>query len=60
VTRNTSIEVIIGTQAKPSFLISERIYQKVTDAEEEIWLLRTLNLALLRMKNELDASEQMR
>lgn len=59
-TRNTSIEVIIGTQAKPSFLISERIYQKVTDAEEEIWLLRTLNLALLRMKNELDASEQMR
>jgi len=60
VTRNTSIEVIIGTQAKPSFLISERIYQKVTDAKEEIWLLRTLNLTLLRMKNELDASEQMR
>lgn len=60
VTRNTSIEVLAGTQAKPSFLISDKIYQKLTDAEEEIWLLRAANLSLFRMKNELDQNEQLR
>ncbi|KAJ8595557.1 ARM repeat-containing protein [Rhizopogon salebrosus TDB-379] len=60
VTRNTSIEVLTGTQAKPSFLISDKIYQKLTDAEEEIWLLRAANLSLFRMKNELDQNEQLR
>lgn len=60
VMRNTTIEVLTGTQAKPSFLISDKIYKKLTDAEEEIWLLRAINLSLFRMKNELGENEQLR
>ncbi|OJA10082.1 hypothetical protein AZE42_06300 [Rhizopogon vesiculosus] len=60
VSRNTSIEVLTGTQARPSFLISNKIYQKLTDAEEEMWLLRAVDLSLFRMKNELDKNEQLR
>lgn len=58
--RNTSIEILTGTQAKPSFFISDKIYSKLTDAEEEIWLLRAVNLSLFRMKDELDKHEQLR
>ncbi|KAG2121247.1 armadillo-type protein [Suillus clintonianus] len=60
ITRNASIEVLTGTQAKPSFLISDKIYQKLTDTEDEIWLLRAVNLSLFRLKNELAKSEQLR
>ncbi|KAG1774599.1 armadillo-type protein [Suillus placidus] len=60
IARNTSIEVLTGTQAKPSFIISDKIYQKLTDVEDELWLLRAVNLSLFRLKNELAKSEQLR
>lgn len=60
ITRNASIEVLTGTQAKPSFVISDKIYQKLTDVEDELWLLRAANLSLFRLKNELLKSEQLR
>ncbi|KAG1831619.1 armadillo-type protein [Suillus variegatus] len=59
ITRNASIEVLTGTQAKPSFVISDKIYQKLTDVEDELWLLRAANLSLFRLKNELLKSEQL-
>ncbi|KAG1762385.1 armadillo-type protein [Suillus occidentalis] len=59
VARNTSIEVLTGTQAKPSFIISDKIYQKLTDVEDELWLLRAANLSLFRLKNELAKNEQL-
>ncbi|KAG1734519.1 armadillo-type protein [Suillus lakei] len=60
IARNASIEVLTGTQAKPSFIISDKIYQKLTDVEDEVWLLRAVNLSLFRLKNELSKSEQLR
>ncbi|KIK38679.1 hypothetical protein CY34DRAFT_809070, partial [Suillus luteus UH-Slu-Lm8-n1] len=60
IARNTSIEVLTGTQAKPSFIISDKIYQKLTDVEDELWLLRAANLSLFRLKNELAKNEQLR
>ncbi|KAG2360727.1 ARM repeat-containing protein [Suillus spraguei] len=60
IARNVSIEVLTGTQAKPSFIISDRIYQKLTDVEDELWLLRAANLSLFRLKSELAKSEQLR
>ncbi|KAG1731829.1 armadillo-type protein [Suillus paluster] len=60
VARNASIEVLTGTQAKPSFMISDKIYQKLTDAGDELWLLRAVNLSLFRLKNELGKSEHLR
>ncbi|KAG2158689.1 armadillo-type protein [Suillus bovinus] len=60
IARNASIEVLTGTQAKPSFIISDKVYQKLTDVEDELWLLRAANLSLFRLKNELAKSEQLR
>ncbi|KAG2115671.1 armadillo-type protein [Suillus cothurnatus] len=60
IARNASIEVLTGTQAKPSFVISDKIYQKLVDVEDQLWLLRVANLSLFRLKNELAKSEQLR
>ncbi|KAG1832884.1 armadillo-type protein [Suillus subalutaceus] len=60
IARNVSIEALTGTQAKPSFIISDKIYQKLTDVEDELWLLRAANLSLFRLKNELAKSDQLR
>ncbi|KAK0434719.1 hypothetical protein EV421DRAFT_1909191 [Armillaria borealis] len=47
VSRNPVIQAITSSSAKSSFLLSERVYQKLTDFEDERWLLRATE-ALIR------------
>jgi hypothetical protein len=58
--RNTSVDVLIGTPTKPSFLIWEKVYQKIDDAEEALWLLRAAELAIDKLQSELVNNQNLR
>ena len=45
---------------KPSFLLWDRIYQKITDEDEERWLLRAIDVSLLYFSEELSKNENLR
>jgi len=60
VTRNTSVDALIGTAAKPSFLMWDKVYQKITDVDDETWLLRAIDLVLDHLSTELAKSEHLR
>ncbi|KIJ63493.1 hypothetical protein HYDPIDRAFT_175892 [Hydnomerulius pinastri MD-312] len=60
VSRSTSSDALTGTVTKPSFLLWDKVYQKITDAEEEIWLLRASDLATDKLKAELLKNENLR
>ncbi|KAI6029055.1 armadillo-type protein [Pisolithus microcarpus] len=60
VARNTSAETVVGTPTKPSFLIWEKVYQRLGDAEEEMWLLRCLDLVVGHLEAELLKNEHLR
>lgn len=60
VTRNTSVDALTGTAAKPSFLMWDKVYQKITDMDDETWLLRAIDLVLDRLSTELTKSENLR
>jgi hypothetical protein len=46
--------------AKPSFLVYDRVFQKVTAAEEEQWLLRASEMTLMHVQTQLLKSEALR
>jgi len=51
----------IGTVgAKQSFLLWDRVYQKITDEEEETWFLRAIEASLLYFSEELSKGEALR
>lgn len=52
VSRNATAAILAGTATKPSFLLWEKVYQKLTSVEEERWLLRALRAALVVLKSE--------
>ncbi|KAI6117782.1 armadillo-type protein [Pisolithus croceorrhizus] len=60
VARNTSVETVVGTPTKPSFLIWEKVYQRLGDAEEEMWLLRCLDLVVGHFETQLLKNENLR
>ncbi|KAJ3552008.1 hypothetical protein NM688_g4384 [Phlebia brevispora] len=37
--RNTNIQSLLNAGAKPSFLLWDKVFQKVNDVQDEIWLL---------------------
>jgi hypothetical protein len=57
--QNAAIQAIKST-AKPAFLLSDRVYQKVTDAEEQKWLVRATGSALRYFNEDILKSEQLR
>ncbi|KAL4068779.1 armadillo-type protein, partial [Scleroderma yunnanense] len=60
VTRNTTVESLAGTAIKPSFLIWDKVYQRITDADDEMWLLRATDLVLHHLSPELAKNENLR
>ncbi|KAI0035599.1 ARM repeat-containing protein [Vararia minispora EC-137] len=61
VSHNTVIQGIpSGSVAKPSFLLWDKVYQKLLSAEEETWFLRTLESTTVHMNAELSKNEQFR
>lgn len=53
VSRNTSVDLLVGTPSKPSFILWEKVYQRVTDADGELWLLRCIDLVAHRLNDQL-------
>ena len=38
--QNVVLQSLLNTGAKPSFILWDKVYQKLTDVEDEVWLLR--------------------
>ncbi|THU98405.1 ARM repeat-containing protein [Dendrothele bispora CBS 962.96] len=57
ISRNAVLQAITTTSAKPSFLIWEKVYQKLTDAEDEKWLLRACDASLIYFQSEMLRNE---
>ena len=49
--KSTLLQALIVTAPKPSFLLAERAYKKITDPNDEVWLIRAINSVL---KDEAD------
>ncbi|PFH47401.1 hypothetical protein AMATHDRAFT_152123 [Amanita thiersii Skay4041] len=60
ISRNVVIQGIISSSVKPSFLLWEKVYQKITDTEDEKWFLRACEVTLQCFKSELAKNEQLR
>ncbi|KAH7883448.1 armadillo-type protein [Phlebopus sp. FC_14] len=58
--RAITSDALTGTSTKPSFLVWDKVYQKITDAEEETWLLRATDRAVERLEAELLKSKSLR
>ncbi|PBK90411.1 ARM repeat-containing protein [Armillaria gallica] len=60
VSRNPVIQAITSSSAKPSFLLSERVYQKLTDSEDERWLLRATEALIRFFSKEISQNNAIR
>ncbi|KAF8627766.1 hypothetical protein AX17_006131 [Amanita inopinata Kibby_2008] len=60
ITGNSIIHSITAISVKPSFLLWDKVYQKVTDREDEKWFLRACDAALQCFKSELAKNELLR
>ncbi|KAH9944598.1 armadillo-type protein [Amylocystis lapponica] len=54
---NATIQSLIVVSARPSFLLWDKVYQKLSAAEDEAWLLRATEAALSFFKDELIRNE---
>lgn len=60
ISRNPIISAIAVIGAKQSFLLWDKVYQKITDEGEEKWLLRAIDACLQYFPTELSKSEALR
>ncbi|CAA7260345.1 unnamed protein product [Cyclocybe aegerita] len=60
IAQNPVIAAIGTISAKQSFLLWDKVYQKLTEEEEEKWLLRACNVSLPYFKSELSKNETLR
>ncbi|KAF9561868.1 ARM repeat-containing protein [Agrocybe pediades] len=60
ISQNPTISAITSSGAKQAFLLWDKVYQKVTDKEEERWLLRACDASLQYFAAELSKSENLR
>ena len=60
INRNATVQSLLATGAKPSFLLWEKVYQKLAEAEDQVWLLRAGEAVLSFYKDEMMKSEQTR
>ncbi|PSR76114.1 hypothetical protein PHLCEN_2v8664 [Hermanssonia centrifuga] len=55
---NATVQSVLSTGSKPSFLLWEKVYQKLSDSEDERWLLRASEQVLSSFEAELLKKEQ--
>ncbi|KAI0944136.1 hypothetical protein AcV7_002042 [Taiwanofungus camphoratus] len=60
ISRNATLQSLVSTGTKPSFLLWDKVYQKLSGIEDETWLLRAVETAFLYFKSELMRNEQAR
>lgn len=51
---------LLTTGAKPSFLLWDKVYRKLTTAQEETWLLRALEAVLLSEEDKITKDQALR
>ena len=56
VTRNSYLQGLLAAGPKPSFLLWDKVYQKLNDPEDEKWLVRAAEAAFVYHKDELKKS----
>lgn len=54
------MDVLVGTPAKPSFLIWDKVYQKLSEPDDFLWLLRAAHLAVPRLESDLFKHQNLR
>jgi hypothetical protein len=59
VAQSTALQALVASGAKPSFLFWERVYTKVTEEQEAIWLVRALQQATIIFSSEIRKSEHL-
>ncbi|KAG5638049.1 hypothetical protein H0H81_002083 [Sphagnurus paluster] len=60
ISRNPVLGSIVNSSSKPSFLLWDKVYQKITDATDEQCLLRACEVVLFYYQAELGKSELLR
>ena len=60
ITRNPTVQSLVSTSTKPSFLLWEKVYKKTLDFEEEKWLIRACEATLTHCHAELEKSSSLR
>ena len=58
IARNATLQSLLTVGAKPSFLLWDKVYQKISSLEEENWLLYAAEATLLYFNKELTQNEQ--
>ena len=58
--RNPAIAAIAAGGTKQSFLLWDKVYQKLSDEDDEHWLLRACDAALQYFANEFSKNEALR
>ncbi|KAI0827665.1 ARM repeat-containing protein [Trametes gibbosa] len=57
---NSALQTIVAASSKPSFLLWDKVYQKLSGEEEEKWLLRAIEVVLPFFKEDFLQDEQAR
>ncbi|KAJ8518630.1 hypothetical protein ONZ45_g4322 [Pleurotus djamor] len=60
ISKNATIQSLFSSSVKPSFLVWDKVYQKVSDPKDEHWLLKAVAVALPYFHKELNKSELFR
>lgn len=59
VAQSASVQALLVTGVKPSFLFWERVYTKVTEEREAIWLVRSIQQTTITFSSEICKSGQL-
>lgn len=60
ITHNTTLQSVAAASPKPSFLLWDKVYQKLNSEEEERWLLRAVEVVLPFFKADILRDETAR
>ncbi|CAO1627100.1 unnamed protein product [Sympodiomycopsis kandeliae] len=55
--KNSIMQSVLSTNPKPSFLLSEKVHRKFNTEDEEVWLLRALQSALVQRATDIKTDE---
>ncbi|RDB20660.1 eIF-2-alpha kinase activator gcn1 [Hypsizygus marmoreus] len=60
ISRNAVLSSIVSSSTKPTFLLWDKVYQKLTDPVDESWFLRACDAALVYFQSEFGKNEMLR
>jgi hypothetical protein len=60
IARNAVVQSLESASSKPSFLLWDKVYEKISDPEEAAWLIRAIEATLTHSGAELDKNSSLR